>query len=63
MYQYVLRFIDEQFVEKGVIWFFECGEGDVSGDFEGQFDEWKKSMWIDVIKVFGFEFNENVDKE
>ncbi|MGV7100402.1 bifunctional P-450/NADPH--P450 reductase [Bacillus subtilis] len=62
-YQYVPRFIDEQLAEKGATRFSGRGEGDVSGDFEGQFDEWKKSMWADAIKAFGLELNENADKE
>ncbi|MCY7884023.1 bifunctional P-450/NADPH--P450 reductase [Bacillus spizizenii] len=62
-YQYVPRFIDEQLAEKGATRFSERGEGDVSGDFEGQLDEWKKSMWTDAIKAFGLELNENADKE
>lgn len=41
-YQYVPRFIDEQLAEKGATRFSARGEGDVSGDFEGQLDEWKK---------------------
>ncbi|MCY8195130.1 bifunctional P-450/NADPH--P450 reductase [Bacillus spizizenii] len=62
-YQYVPRFIDEQLAEKGATRFSERGEGDVSGDFEGQLDEWKKSMWTDAIKAFGLKLNENADKE
>ncbi|TYS21429.1 cytochrome P450 [Bacillus subtilis] len=62
-YQYVPRFIDEQLAEKGATRFSKRGEGDVSGDFEGQLDEWKKSMWTDAIKAFGLELNENADKE
>ncbi|MCY9096085.1 bifunctional P-450/NADPH--P450 reductase [Bacillus inaquosorum] len=62
-YQYVPRFIDEQLAEKGATRFSKRGEGDVSGDFEGQLDEWKKSMWSDAIKAFGLELNENADKE
>ncbi|MCY8116788.1 bifunctional P-450/NADPH--P450 reductase [Bacillus spizizenii] len=62
-YQYVPRFIDEQLAEKGATRFSERGEGNVSGDFEGQLDEWKKSMWTDAIKAFGLELNENADKE
>lgn len=62
-YQYVPRFIDEQLAEKGATRFSGRGEGDVSGDFEGQLDEWKKSMWADAIKAFGLELNENADKE
>lgn len=62
-YQYVPRFIDEQLAEKGATRFSERGEGDVSGDFEGQLDEWKNTMWADAIKAFGLELNKNADKE
>ena len=62
-YQDVPRFIDEQLAEKGATRFSKRGEGDVSGDFEGQLDEWKKRMWADAIKAFGLELNENADKE
>ncbi|AUZ25546.1 NADPH--cytochrome reductase [Bacillus subtilis] len=62
-YQYVPRFIDEQLAKKGATRFSARGEGDVSGDFEGQLDEWKKNMWADSIKAFGLELNENADKE
>ncbi|MDO8224067.1 bifunctional P-450/NADPH--P450 reductase [Bacillus cabrialesii] len=62
-YQYVPRFIDEQLAKKGATRFSARGEGDVSGDFEGQLDEWKKNMWADAIKAFGLELNENADKE
>ncbi|MEC1614903.1 cytochrome P450 [Bacillus mojavensis] len=62
-YQYVPRTIDEQLAEKGATRFSARGEGDASGDFEGQLDQWKKSMWSDAIKAFGLELNENADKE
>lgn len=62
-YQDVPRFIDEQLAQKGATRFSARGEGDVSGDFEEQFEQWKRNMWSDAMKVFGLELNENVEKE
>ncbi len=42
-YQAVPRLIDEKLAEKGAERFSARGEGDVSGDFEGKLDEWKKA--------------------
>lgn len=42
-YQAVPRLIDEKLAEKGAERFSSRGEGDVSGDFEGKLDEWKKA--------------------
>ncbi|MCI4139712.1 hypothetical protein MMJ09_22860, partial [Bacillus vallismortis] len=62
-YQDVPRFIDEHCAVNGSTRFSARGEGDVSGDFVGQLDEWKNSMWTDAITAFGHELNENADKE
>ncbi|MCC9021992.1 bifunctional cytochrome P450/NADPH--P450 reductase [Bacillus nakamurai] len=62
-YQDVPRLIDEKLAQKGAERFSPRGEGDVSGDFEGQLDEWKRSMWEDAIKTFGLKLNENAEKE
>ncbi len=62
-YQAVPRLIDEKLAEKGAERFSSRGEGDVSGDFEGKLDEWKKSMWTDAMKAFGLKLNENAEKE
>lgn len=43
-YQAVPRLIDEKLAEKGAERFSSRGEGDVSGDFEGKLDEWKKHV-------------------
>lgn len=62
-YQAVPRLIDEKLAEKGAERFSARGEGDVSGDFEGQLDEWKKRMWADAMKAFDLKLNENAEKE
>ncbi|MGE7635393.1 bifunctional cytochrome P450/NADPH--P450 reductase [Bacillus paramycoides] len=62
-YQYVPRFVDEQLAQKGATRFSERGEADASGDFEEQFDQWKRRMWQDAAKAFGLELNKNVEKE
>lgn len=61
-YQNVPRLIDEQLSQKGATRFSERGEGDVSGDFEEQLDQWKETMWYDAIDHFGLKVDENVDK-
>ncbi|MBY8914794.1 bifunctional cytochrome P450/NADPH--P450 reductase [Bacillus sp. YC2] len=62
-YQDVPRLIDEKLAQKGAERFSPRGEGDVSGDFEGQLDEWKRNMWKDAMKTFGLKLNENAEKE
>ena len=62
-YQNVPRYIDEQMAQQGATRFSTRGEGDASGDFEEQLNQWKQSMWSDAMKAFGLEFNENVEKE
>lgn len=62
-YQNVPRWIDEQLAKKGATRFSERGEGDVSGDFEEQLDQWKKTMWSDAIDHFGLKVDESVGKE
>ncbi|MCA0969232.1 bifunctional cytochrome P450/NADPH--P450 reductase [Halobacillus litoralis] len=62
-YQNVPRWIDEQLSRKGATRFASRGEGDVSADFEEQFDRWKKTMWSDAIEHFGLQVEENVQQE
>lgn len=62
-YQDVPRYIDEQLAQKGAARFSARGEGDVSGDFEGQLDQWKQTMWSDAMNAFGLKLNENAEKE
>ncbi|SFM26184.1 cytochrome P450 / NADPH-cytochrome P450 reductase [Gracilibacillus orientalis] len=62
-YQHIPRTIDELLAQKGATRFSARGEGNVSGDFEEQFDQWKSSMWSDAMETFELELNENVEKE
>ncbi|MDX8047077.1 bifunctional cytochrome P450/NADPH--P450 reductase [Gracilibacillus sp. S3-1-1] len=62
-YQRVPRIIDEQLSQKGATRFSVRGEGNVNGDFEEQFDQWKSKMWSDALETFGLELNEHVEKE
>lgn len=62
-YQNVPRFIDEQLAQKGAVRFSTRGEGDVSGDFEEQLDQWKQKMLSDAIEAFYLKLNDNVEKE
>jgi cytochrome P450/NADPH-cytochrome P450 reductase len=62
-YQDVPRFIDEQLALKGAIRFSPRGEGDASGDFEKQLDQWKKRMWSDAMETFGLKWNEPAEKD
>ncbi len=62
-YQHVPRTIDELLAQKGATRFSARGEGNVSGDFEEQFDQWKSNMWSDAMNTFGLELNENIEKE
>lgn len=61
-YQDVPRYIDEQLALKGAVRFSERGEGDASGDFEKQFDDWKNRMWQDAFKTFGIQLDRNDEK-
>lgn len=61
-YQDVPRYIDEQLALKGAVRFSERGEGDASGDFEKQFNEWKNRMWQDAFKTFGIQLDRNDEK-
>ncbi|RIW32034.1 cytochrome P450 [Bacillus salacetis] len=61
-YQDVPRLIDELLEQKGAERFSARGEGDVSGDFEEQLDEWKQKMWDDAKDTFGLQQNEQFEK-
>ncbi|WP_412103374.1 bifunctional cytochrome P450/NADPH--P450 reductase [Rossellomorea aquimaris] len=61
-YQNVPRLIDDKLAEKGAVRFSERGEGDASGDFEGQLEQWKERMWADAVETFGLKI-ENDGKE
>ncbi|WP_322907097.1 bifunctional cytochrome P450/NADPH--P450 reductase [Paenibacillus campi] len=62
-YQQVPRMIDEQMEQKGAKRFSARGEGDASGDFEKQLDDWKQTMWADAIEAFGLRFNRDAEQE
>ncbi|TLS38663.1 bifunctional cytochrome P450/NADPH--P450 reductase [Pseudalkalibacillus caeni] len=62
-YQNVPRLIDEELEKRGAERFSGRGEGDVSGDFEEQLDEWKKRMWDDAKDTFGLKQHEQFKKD
>ncbi|TDL30998.1 cytochrome P450 [Jeotgalibacillus sp. S-D1] len=62
-YQDVPRLIDQQLEQKGAVRFSDRGEGDASGDFEEQFDQWRSRMWEDTLAAFDLELNEEVKKD
>ncbi len=62
-YQQVPRAIDEQMERKGATRFSPRGEGDASGDFEKQLEDWKQTMWADAIEAFGLRFNADAAQE
>ncbi|MEL3971689.1 bifunctional cytochrome P450/NADPH--P450 reductase [Rossellomorea oryzaecorticis] len=62
-YQNVPRLIDEKLAEKGAVRFSKRGEGDASGDFEEQLEQWKDSMWADAVETFGLKVENSGSKE
>lgn len=62
-YQDVPKFIDEQLADKGARRLTARGEGDASGDFEKELEDWRDRLWPDVMDAFDLKFNENVEKE
>jgi cytochrome P450 / NADPH-cytochrome P450 reductase len=62
-YQDVPRLIDQQLVLKGATRFSRRGEGDASGEFEKQFDDWKNKLLKDAVTTFGLTMHEHVSKE
>ncbi len=62
-YQQVPRQIDEQMEKKGAVRFSARGEGDASGDFEKQLEDWKQTMWADAIDAFDLRFNRDAEQE
>ncbi|KSU63161.1 NADPH--cytochrome reductase [[Bacillus] enclensis] len=62
-YQNVPRLIDEKLAEKGAERFSRRGEGDASGDFEEQLEQWKDSMWADAVETFGLKVENKGGKE
>ncbi len=62
-YQNVPRLIDEKLAEKGAVRFSARGEGDASGDFEEQLEQWKDTMWADAVETFGLKVENKGGKE
>jgi cytochrome P450 / NADPH-cytochrome P450 reductase len=59
-YQSIPNFIDEKLEKNGAIRLVPKGQGDASGEFEKQFEEWHDHLWPNVMKTFGIESeNEN----
>lgn len=62
-YQQIPRLIDKQLAEKGATRFSFRGEGDLSGDFEKQFEDWKSQMWKDAMMVFDLKMDAHAEME
>lgn len=50
-YQHIPRLIDEQLASRGAQRLAKRGEGDASGDFELQFEEWEEQLWPEVLEA------------
>ncbi|WP_082096646.1 bifunctional cytochrome P450/NADPH--P450 reductase [Paenibacillus wulumuqiensis] len=57
-YQRIPKLIDELLEQKGAERIFRRGEGDASGDFEMQLDEWRSELWPELFKIFNVDINE-----
>ncbi|PPA83424.1 NADPH--cytochrome reductase [Brevibacillus laterosporus] len=62
-YQQVPHFINQQLEAKGATRLTIQGEGDASGDFEKQLDDWRHQLWPDVMNALGLKINENQERE
>ncbi|MFD7522943.1 bifunctional cytochrome P450/NADPH--P450 reductase [Paenibacillus chitinolyticus] len=62
-YQDVPRRADELLASKGGQRLAGRGEGDASGEFEKQLDDWREALWPDVMKALGLELAEISEKE
>jgi cytochrome P450/NADPH-cytochrome P450 reductase len=62
-FQKVPRFIDEQLSSKGAIRLTQLGEGDASGDFEKQLEEWRNQLGRDVIKALDLKLSGELSEE
>lgn len=60
-YQRIPVYIDERLEELGAARLVERGEGDASGDFEKQYDEWRETLWSGMMDAFGLTYKK-VDK-
>jgi len=54
-YQEIPTFIDESLSERGATRLLQKGQGDASGDFEKQYEEWHDQIWPIVFEAFGLE--------
>jgi cytochrome P450 / NADPH-cytochrome P450 reductase len=57
-YQSVPNFIDEMLAEKGAIRISPKGEGDASGNFDQQFEDWHRQLWPQLFHAFGLEIDD-----
>jgi cytochrome P450/NADPH-cytochrome P450 reductase len=62
-YQEIPRLIDEQLELKGATRLAPHGEGDASGDFEREVENWRDRLWPNVMDAFGLKINEKAEKE
>ncbi len=58
-YQNIPNLLDENLAEKGTVRLIPKGQGDASGDFEKQFEDWHKQLWPDVFSALGIKMAEN----
>ncbi|WP_420491356.1 cytochrome P450 [Neobacillus drentensis] len=58
-YQSIPTLLDEKLAEKGAIRLIQKGQGNVSGDFEDQFESWHELLWTNVFKELGIENKDN----
>lgn len=57
-YQSVPKLIDEQLASKGAQRLLTLGEGDVSGDFETEVENWQEQLWPTVMGALGLSLSE-----
>lgn len=50
-YQAIPKLIDAQLEKVGAKRIHQRGEGDTAGDFDGQFQDWYKSLWNDLAQA------------
>ncbi|NHN34444.1 bifunctional cytochrome P450/NADPH--P450 reductase [Paenibacillus agricola] len=62
-YQEIPRFIDDQLAAKGATRLTTRGEGDASGDFEKEVEDWRGGLWPNVMEAFGLKVNDKAEKE
>lgn len=62
-YQSVPVFIDEQLARLGGKRLSPRGESDAGGDVEKQVDDWRKTMWTDVMNAFELKIDGHAEQE